>query len=130
MRRWILIALLMVLPFQAVWAVAAPYCAHEQDIVATHVGHHEHQHRANVDGDSLPASAQGDADCAICHLGSAATLPSALQVSPPPVVAQRLDYREPLYVSLPPSGPERPDRHGCPAPARCGGGAPGPYRMT
>ena len=46
MRRWLLIALLFVLPLQMVWAAAAPYCAHEAKLSATkHFGHHEHEHQ-------------------------------------------------------------------------------------
>ena len=47
MRRWLFIFLLLVLPFQMVWAAAAPYCAHEVNPSAKkHFGHHEHKHSA------------------------------------------------------------------------------------
>ena len=45
MRRWLLILLLMSLPFQFSWAAMATYCEHESGARAQHVGHHEHQHQ-------------------------------------------------------------------------------------
>lgn len=45
MRRLIAIVLLMLLPFQAVWAAVEPYCQHESSLHdAAHWGHHEFQH--------------------------------------------------------------------------------------
>jgi len=46
--------LLLVLPFQMIWAAAAPYCAHETNTSASkHFGHHEHRHQAG--GEITPA---------------------------------------------------------------------------
>ena len=76
MRRWFAILLLVLLPLQALWAAAAPYCEHEKTPAASkHLGHHEHEHQEAVPGDvdtdggsSLPTA--GHTDCHVCH-GSA-----------------------------------------------------------
>jgi hypothetical protein len=48
MRRLIAIVLLLLLPLQAIWAAAEPYCQHAQTPGASqaspHVGHHTHSH--------------------------------------------------------------------------------------
>ena len=50
MRRLIAIFLLVLLPFQAVWAAMEPYCLHENaQSQSHHFGHHEHQHHADTD---------------------------------------------------------------------------------
>ncbi len=51
MRRLIAIFLLVLLPFQAVWAAMEPYCLHENaQSQSQHLGHHEHQHHADAEG--------------------------------------------------------------------------------
>lgn len=51
MRRWIAIFLLVLMPLQAVWAAAVPYCQHEgTSSQARHLGHHQHQAHGDVDG--------------------------------------------------------------------------------
>ncbi|MDO9234841.1 MAG: cobalt-zinc-cadmium resistance protein [Aquabacterium sp.] len=51
MRRLIAIFLLVLLPFQAVWAAVEPYCLHESTQSQTqHLGHHEHEHHADAQG--------------------------------------------------------------------------------
>ena len=125
MRRWVFALLLFVLPFQMVWASAAPYCAHETNASASkHFGHHEHRHQAG--GETSPATDDGagsgayHADCATCHLGCAATLsapmPAATLLLPgaPPIA------RASSYTSHVPSGPDRPDRSGVFAAVRSG----------
>jgi hypothetical protein len=47
MRRWLTVFLLILLPLQLSWAVAATYCAHEADPAVNHVGHHQHRHEAS-----------------------------------------------------------------------------------
>lgn len=68
MRRWLTVFLLILLPLQLSWAVAATYCAHEADPAVNHIGHHQHRHEtaAAVPGspdlfgvpDALDASTQ------------------------------------------------------------------------
>ncbi|TXI25397.1 MAG: DUF2946 domain-containing protein [Roseateles sp.] len=91
MRRWLLFALLFVLPLQFAWSAAAAYCAHEAAPAKSHLGHHTHEHKGDA-GDSsaekLHAKAStakagklmGDNDCGYCHLSFAKPmLPLALQ---------------------------------------------------
>lgn len=56
MRRWLTVFLLILLPLQLSWAVAATYCAHEADPAVSHVGHHEHRHEASDDAASADAA--------------------------------------------------------------------------
>lgn len=132
MRRWSIIAfMLLLLPFQMVWAAAAPVCAHETQAAAKkHFGHHEHQHQgstsATTDNDVTPDSSSGSgsyhADCETCHLGTSVAVTSATAVSPPlPLGAIRGDHGS-TYRSHIPSGLERPDRLELTAAARFGGG--------
>ncbi len=128
MRRCVFALLLLVLPFQLVWASAAPYCAHETNTSASkHFGHHEHRHQAGGEitpslDDNGTGSGTYHADCGTCHLGCAAALsapiPSSallLPVAPPIAGASS-------YTSHVPSGPERPDRSDVCAAVRSGGG--------
>lgn len=77
MRRWLPILLLMLLPLQAVWAAAAPYCEHEESPTAMHVGHHTHEHQGSQADDQEPSSTSfaDHADCPACH-GAAAAVPA------------------------------------------------------
>lgn len=73
MRRFILIFMMCLLPLQWSWAAAARVCEHEQ--VASHFGHHAHEHGVETPeaeaGTSLhpsvDASLQAHADCHTCH---------------------------------------------------------------
>ena len=121
MRRWLIVALLLVLPFQFAWSVAAAYCAHEAAPAASHVGHHTHEHKGdagNGTAEKLHAEADsakagkagkwmGDNDCGYCHLSFAKLMvPLALQ----------FDTGAPFSVAVAPSqafdsrGPDHHDR--------------------
>lgn len=132
MRRWSIIALvLLVLPFQLVWAAAAPVCAHETQAAAKkHFGHHEHQHEgstsATADNDGTADSGTGSgtyhADCETCHLGTSVAMTSpAPVVAPLPHGAVHGNHGS-TYRSHIPSGLERPDRLELTAAVRFGGG--------
>lgn len=83
MRRWFAILLLVLLPLQALWAAAAPYCAHEENPTSMHVGHHTHEHQdAQGDSGSSEGLAGNHADCQVCH-GGAGALPPALMAPAP-----------------------------------------------
>ncbi len=117
MRRWFLVLLLCLLPFQMVWAAAAPYCAHESEVKAQHLGHHEHDHPA---ADAQAEEADGPAanfhaDCESCHLANPGwVVEILLSVNPSTTSVQT--YVTPPYSSCIPSGPERPQRvHACSA---------------
>lgn len=109
MKKYLLILLLIVLPFQFSWAAAAAYCQHEQG-AATHFGHHGHQHK--VHGNKADVSKTADkfhGDCESCHLFSHVSLISAA-AEPAHCAAQ--DHLLPLtrdYRSHIPAPPKRPD---------------------
>lgn len=75
MARWLLIALLFLLPAQFAAAAAAGYCAHEATPASFHLGHHIHQHTAEADESvgtahadaSVEASSANHGDCSGCH---------------------------------------------------------------
>lgn len=111
-KKFLLILLLVILPFQFSWAVAGAYCQHEQGAASQHFGHHAHQHQGKAD----ISNTKGDAgkfhsDCSSCHGAGcvvfAATVP-AIDLLPP-----GREYTEPRpfsYTSHIPDGPRRPDR--------------------
>ena len=129
MRRWLVIAMLfLVLPFQFVWAAAAPYCAHEtQPEAAKHFGHHEHQHQGGNQSEAATfklgdTSGTAHADCESCHLSSGATLQTQHGVVADAPRHGVVDYQQPVYRSHKPRGPERPDIADLTLAARFGGG--------
>lgn len=85
MRRWIAIFLMIVLPLQLSWAVAASYCQDEQGSGAQHFGHHFH---ADQDGvavspsplkNKAPSQQHADLDCGCAgHLCGAHMLPTGV----------------------------------------------------
>lgn len=123
MRRWILILLLVLVPFQTIWAGTTPYCGHESQGAVAHFGHHEHRHRTGDHPVEKAALMAGiDMDCGSCHLANPATIPSSLLIAQPPAVADSLPYKEVLYASCSLAGPERPERSCAPSAVRSGGG--------
>ena len=114
MRRWLFVFMLLVLPFQFIWAAAAPYCAHEAASAASkHPGHHQHVHQGGNDvaqaGDDGAGFGANHTDCTSCHAAAAAalSLPAAeLSGAPRDVLREQ---PPPRYRSHTPSGPERPD---------------------
>ena len=69
LRRALLVLLLVLLPAQFAWAAVSSYCQHEAG-AAPHLGHHEHQHKADErasGGQSGPAGGAWDPDCGTCH---------------------------------------------------------------
>lgn len=128
MRRWLFVFLLLMVPFQLVWASAAPYCAHEAGASAKkHLGHHEHKHPAS--GEIVSAADDADdttdayhADCESCHLCCSAFMPAVTSVVETLPHGSAMTHRDPRYDSHIPAGPLRPDRaHPAPA-ARFGDG--------
>ena len=121
-RRILALVLLALLPLQFSWAAVASYCGHEKQAGATHFGHHEHQHRADVGTDveqaadmDVTADATGDKapgamdlDCGHCHgycsvmLTLTSGVPGALSTAPP---STTLDEAGGAHA---PTRPERP----------------------
>ncbi len=65
MRTFLGLLLIAVLSLQAAAAAVGSYCQHEHDPVATHVGHHDHQHK-KAEQDNYAGT---DLDCSMCHVG-------------------------------------------------------------
>ena len=111
MRRWFAILLLVLLPLQAIWAAAAPYCEHEQaPAAAKHLGHHEHEHQdVDVGPDESPGKPGAThADCHVCH-GSASAPIAGGACGSPPLRAKHLSISEATALTAPPlTRPERP----------------------
>jgi hypothetical protein len=83
MRRLIAVFLMIVLPLQLSWAVAATYCQDEQDPGDQHFGHHVHSHQDGADTGKHPTKstqkAENDCGCS-GHLCSAHLLPVGFDV--------------------------------------------------
>lgn len=110
-RRFFFVLLILILPFQAVWAAVSAYCLHEQGVVATqHFGHHDHRHHAgpadSKDGTTRSAL-QPHADCGFCHLNCPAAPSAAPVVAVIPGAFAAVDPPW-AYLSVFPEGPERP----------------------
>jgi hypothetical protein len=79
MRRWLLVFLLILLPFQLSWAASAAYCQHERDTQPEHWGHHEDEPRGTDrthtgDGAKKNTTTQPNgavAHCIVGHFGCA-----------------------------------------------------------
>src|SRR6218665_2261744 len=114
MRRLLNILLLLILPLQFCYAVAATYCQHEDGRNAGHFGHHVHVHKdighADDSHKSLPkAKLLADSACLSCHLakpellGKQVKMPTFLRESAAPSQAVW------LYSSADPDRIERPN---------------------
>lgn len=108
MRRFFVIVMLALLPLQFSWATVASYCAHETQEGATHLGHHDHQHQADVgldggldtgfsgsqaDGADGKAPGGTDWDCGQCHSYC------SVMLSAPPQVPADFSAMTPLITS-------------------------------
>jgi hypothetical protein len=104
MRTLIAIILIAVMSLQAAAAAIGSYCQHEQDAVAKHVGHHEHQHKK-----AHPENATGaDSDCGMCQAGVIFGFPSELTL-----VTLSLLHADPIATmagQAPPPPLDRPER--------------------
>ena len=127
MHRWLLVFMFLVVPFQLVWASAAPYCAHESGVsVDKHFGHHDHTHVAGDEfvssmDDTGKAADAYDADCESCHLGSSAFMPAVTAAIEALPHAGSMPHPDPRYDSHIPTPPRRPDRAYSAPVARSGG---------
>lgn len=62
MRRLFIIFMILLMPFQSVWAVATAYCMHhEEGVAAQHIGHHAEEHPAD-DASSVGGSSDTQPD--------------------------------------------------------------------
>ena len=106
MRTLIALFLMAVISLQAAAVAMGSYCQHEQDSVAQHLGHHDHQHKQTHPG----GNAGTDLDCSLCLVGVVYGFPSELTL-----VSLTLPLADPVSVIAgqalaPPLGrPERPN---------------------
>lgn len=89
-RKTVALVLILLLPLQWGWAMAASYCGHEATATHAHFGHHDHAH-----GDAAPPSLADDptgddtadtgahADCGTCQLSSASAVMPGLRLAMP-----------------------------------------------
>jgi hypothetical protein len=109
MKKFLLILLLMAIPFQYFWAAAAVYCQHEKDST-THFGHHGHQHKAHTsesDGPGNPEKFHGD--CEYCHLFSHASVIPTFSEQPIFSARNHVPLVAHDYLSHIPAPPKRPN---------------------
>jgi hypothetical protein len=111
MKRYLAIFLLVLLPLQFSWAAVAGFCQHETAVSAKHPGHHSHD-QASADpqetGQKAEPSAGMDHDCAICHMGCAATLVSELRTTTVAVSDVHPLHLQVIASQLSRERPERP----------------------
>jgi len=109
MRRFVITLMLLVVPLQATWAVAAAYCQHENGAPAQHFGHHDHQHHTQADDktSSNPLLAV-DADCSSCHLSGISLLPMFAYLAPTMLVETESPPSSSTFIAVLAS--ERPER--------------------
>ncbi len=120
MRRWLLIFLLLLLPFQLSWAASAAYCQHERDTQPEHWGHHQDEPNstdrthnaggAKQDTSTQPNGAVGH--CVVSHFGAAqhvdmATGDAVDALQLPQVLHARTEERFISHVSEVPVRPAR-----------------------
>ncbi|QEZ45127.1 cation efflux protein, CzcI family [Cupriavidus oxalaticus] len=116
MQRLLLILLALILPLQFAWAGAAAYCRHEvAAAVKQHLGHHEHQHKADAGQHAAKDSADADKlgmadpDCGVCHVAS---VPFARADAPPMQASQHVEQAQappqPGFSSHSARAPDRP----------------------
>ena len=109
MSRLLAIFLALVLPMQFAWAAAATYCPHEPPSVkAAHFGHHEHEHKSDVQP-AVDGKVALDDDCGICHaVGTPAVVPSSAHGVGVVHVTEVRDTPSQSYISAQPRPPDRP----------------------
>lgn len=111
MKKYLLILLLIAIPFQYAWATPAVYCKHEKERV-THFGHHTHQHQTQTAEPDLAGKlANVHGDCATCSIFFLAPVVAAVTGLPPlstrtHVIAIGHDYLS--HIPAPPKMPNWP----------------------
>ncbi|MEJ5896370.1 hypothetical protein WIT60_05885 [Aquabacterium sp. G14] len=117
MRRWFAIFLLVLMPLQAVWSAAVPYCQHESaPSQSRHLGHHQHHDHADVDGAQSHEHGKSDTGKGIADLDHdhhcwsfASMLPDAQGLSVPPPQAQSATSPLAAYTSFDAHHIDRPN---------------------
>lgn len=108
-RRIFLVLLMLALPFQASWSVAAGFCQHEQGKAASHFGHHDHKNHDATNGDATDKySSQVDRDCGYHHQESPHWLPTLNQT--PDSFTESQNLNPDIQLLLSEAIVERPER--------------------
>ena len=118
MRRALLIFIMVLLPFQWVWAAAASTYSHESTVSTPEFGQHAHEHVA----EQVSAGANADQgllgadhpDCGVCHFWAAMACATATLQPVSMWAYERIGTATPAFNSHVPAGPERPDRSATP----------------
>lgn len=114
MRRALLVLLIVLLPFQSVWAAVACTCYQESGLAASPFGGAaEKRAVAKATPDFVADQTEiGDncSGCSVCHLGTAMAAVSAVLPGEPGFTLARDVAAALLYTSQIARGPDRPDR--------------------
>lgn len=116
MKRYVLIFLLMLLPFQFSWATVAAYCQHETESSTQHIGHHQlDTGKQDLDTEKTANKAASndngsDADCSFCHFSCSKPMNSHAAWQPAAPEKNSFILSSPsLYLSHIGESPEEPD---------------------
>lgn len=111
MRRYLIIFLLLLLPFQFSWAAVASYCQHETESSTQHLGHHEADAGSKQDQTPEKKLSEGDdADCSFCHFSCSKPLNPLVTWAPAVAEKDRFTVSTPArYLSHIGESPEEPD---------------------
>lgn len=111
MKRLLIILLLVIMPFQAVWAAACACCMGEDGKVVQQTSQAlDQQQMPGDDGDDASAKPCCDNGCDMCHHLAASAIPSANPDLPLPKGAPHLRGELRRYVSHIPDLIPPPDR--------------------
>jgi hypothetical protein len=112
-RRWLSILLLVLLPLQFTWALAADYEVHDGSEHSMHLWHHDHAHghgdaQDAPEGDAGAGGPSIDADGHHCH-GQCSAMPAPACLVPALLSRTSVDSRSDVHGgAYAPPRPERP----------------------
>ena len=111
MRRYLIIFLLLLLPFQFSWAAVASYCQHETESNTQHIGHHATDTGSKQNPTSEKKLSEGnDADCSFCHLSCSKPMNPLATWAPAAAEKDGFTASTPArYLSYIGESPEEPD---------------------
>ena len=110
MRKFLALLVLLILPLQVSFAVAAEYCEIEKNDSGQHFGHHSHD-GAQDKKEPTPKNGKADKNCAFCQLGCSQTQVSSMNVLAFTTHESPAEGDFPMPVGQSPSGFDRPPKH-------------------
>ena len=118
MKKFFLILMICLLPYQFAWAMVAGYDTHDAQDTQAHFGHHEHQatenHTDSIDlagdneGDTNTQTAKSHVHCGFLHLSCGEVLSHDLPIFVSETKQFSIQYLF-TYHSPPNYQPERPN---------------------